>query len=126
MGRFNYSRVQSWRSAEQSGCLTPPHINYCSTLLFQNLSANQQQGKVANKNPSAIINDRYECNGFSVYLTIKQSGEDVAYEVQKTTDQRADALTVTGGLDRECCGEERITGGIPRAGLVPGPLPPAN
>lgn len=35
-------------------------------------------------------------------------------------------LTVTGGLERECCGEERTTGGIPLAGLVPGPLPPAN
>lgn len=41
-------------------------------------------------------------------------------------DDRAGTLTVTGGLERECCGEERITGGIPLAGLVPGPLPPAN
>lgn len=38
----------------------------------------------------------------------------------------ASVLTVTGGLESECCGEERTTGGIPRAGLVPGPLPPAN
>lgn len=42
------------------------------------------------------------------------------------TDHRANKLTVTGGLERECCGEERTTGGIPLAGLVPGPLPPAN
>lgn len=41
-------------------------------------------------------------------------------------DYKANMLTVTGGLERECCGEERTTGGIPLAGLVPGPLPPAN
>lgn len=35
-------------------------------------------------------------------------------------------LTEAGGLERECCGEERTTAGIPLAGLVPGPLPPAN
>lgn len=35
-------------------------------------------------------------------------------------------LTEAGGLERECWGEERTTGGIPLAGLVPGPLPPAN
>lgn len=42
------------------------------------------------------------------------------------TDHRASMLTVTGGLESDCCGEERTTGGIPLAGLVPGPLPPAN
>ena len=33
---------------------------------------------------------------------------------------------MTGGLEWECWGEERATGGTPLAGLVPGPLPPAN
>lgn len=42
------------------------------------------------------------------------------------TDGKASMLTEAGGLERECCGEERTTGGIPLAGLVPGPLPPAN
>lgn len=35
-------------------------------------------------------------------------------------------LTAAGGFERECCGEDRATGGMPRAGLVPVPLPPAN
>jgi len=35
-------------------------------------------------------------------------------------------LTATGGFERECCGEDQATGGMPRAGLVPVPLPPAN
>lgn len=45
---------------------------------------------------------------------------------RRETPQSTAGLTVTGGLDRECCGEERTTGGIPLAGLVPGPLTPAN
>lgn len=33
---------------------------------------------------------------------------------------------LTKGLDSECCGEECTSMGIPRAGLVPEPLLPAN
>lgn len=35
-------------------------------------------------------------------------------------------LVLTRGLDSECCGEERTSMGMPRAGLVPEPLLPAN
>lgn len=59
---------------------------------------------------------------------VKPSVEDrtTNEEKKQETDDRANGLTVTGGLESECCGEERTTGGIPLAGLVPGPLPPAN
>lgn len=33
---------------------------------------------------------------------------------------------LTGGLDSECCGEERTSTETPRAGLVPEPLLQAN
>lgn len=56
---------------------------------------------------------------------IKQTNKKKSKEKHEK-DHRANVLTMTGGLDRECCGEERTTGGIPLAGLVPGPLPPAN
>ena len=36
------------------------------------------------------------------------------------------ALSGSGGLESECCGEERTRGGTPLAGLVPGPPDPAN
>lgn len=44
----------------------------------------------------------------------------------KEGEHESTRLTAAGGLERECCGEERTTGGMPRAGLVPVPLPPAN
>lgn len=37
-----------------------------------------------------------------------------------------DDWSLTRGLDRECCGDEWTSMGIPRAGLVPEPLLPAN
>lgn len=64
-------------------------------------------------------------------VNVRMTGQSVKRLKKKKkkeheTDHRANKLTVTGGLERECCGEERTTGGIPLAGLVPGPLPPAN
>lgn len=74
-----------------------------------------------------------DCNNNRMDLTLAKdwtAGKPTVNQLMKESHSRRGLwrwmLVLTRGLNSECCGEERTSMGMPRAGLVPEPLLPAN